>query len=675
MVTNQAHRQSPVTPYLTEVLRHLPDGITVVDDSGHIVYANDTGALLCGCASVDELLTTTIADLEDRFEIVDEHGLPIPAEERGLIRQGEWPPNRLIRFRDRVSGEERWSSLSSSRIVDPETGARLAISIFHDVTKQTKADLAIRFLAEAGTLLASSLYYDVTLASLTRLAVPRMADWCSVTVIGQDGEAHVLDIAHVDPKRVANVIDIGRRVPYDPNAKYGAPRVIRTGEPELFEEIAAEMLEEAAPDPETLQAIRGLGLLSSMTVPLVARGKVLGAISLVTAESGRRFDKQDLALGMELARRAALAVDNAQLYREALRSNAELQGILAQMTDPVIVADAAGIVTFANDAANQVFGRISIGAPVALARPASTYFTLEGDPIPPDEMVLQRAVRGELVTNFVWLVRRAGVPDRVLQTSAVPLEGDDGTQLGALTVSRDVTELYDFERKKDAFLVTASHDLKNPLTLVKGTAQLLEQRLSRRETLGKDLIAGLQSISGTASRMSAMVDEMLDVARIQMGRPLALDPAPVDLVSLLERTVSEFRAGSERNPIELTVDSRPIDGNWDRLRVERVFSNLIANSAKFSAEGSPIRIQVWRAENAAAPAAMVAVSDQGVGIPADDLPLIFEHFHRGENVVGTIAGTGIGLAGVKQIVEQHGGTIQVESEENRGSTFTVSLPL
>lgn len=174
-----------------------------------------------------------------------------------------------------------------------------------------------RFLAEAGEVLSSSLNYRATLTKVARLAVPTLADWCTVDVLAKDGELERLAVAHQNPEKVRLAYELQERYPPDPESPRGVHQVLRTGEPEMMSEIPRKLLEEAAVDEAHREIIAELGLRSYMVVPLVARGKILGAISLIMAESRRTYGEADLELAEEVARRAALAVDNARLYEEA----------------------------------------------------------------------------------------------------------------------------------------------------------------------------------------------------------------------------------------------------------------------------------------------------------------------------------------------------------------------
>jgi len=189
------------------------------------------------------------------------------------------------------------------------------MAILQDRTE--RAERRRQFLTDAIALLASSLDYSTTLTSLAKLAVPQIADWCAIHIKNDDGSVSTVAVAHVDPAKVELARQLERRYPYDPNGAHGVPEVLRSGRSEVVREISDELLVVGIPDPELLTLMRGLGLRSSMCVPLKARGQILGAITLVSAESEQLFDEDDLSLAEDLASRAALAIDNARLFRQA----------------------------------------------------------------------------------------------------------------------------------------------------------------------------------------------------------------------------------------------------------------------------------------------------------------------------------------------------------------------
>jgi len=170
-----------------------------------------------------------------------------------------------------------------------------------------------------------------------------------------------------------------------------------------------------------------------------------------------------------------------------------------------------------------------------------------------------------------------------------------------------------------------------------------------------------------------MLNELLDVVRLRGGQALSLQPAPCDLVALAREVVAQHQPRSEHHTLTLVSDEAALVGEWDSERLERVLGNLVGNAIKYSPQGGPVTVRVLC--EGEPPTAVVSVEDQGLGIPAADLPYVFTYFRRGRNVPADVRGSGVGLASARQLVEQHGGTITVESEEGRGSRFTVRLPL
>jgi PAS domain S-box-containing protein len=224
--------------------------------------------------------------------------------------------------RVRKDGSTFWASVLITALVDKDRNLRGFSKVVQDITERRHTDDVLRFLAESGATLASSLDYRTTLANAARLAVPTLADWCAVDVLEEDGTVERVAVEHPDPEKVALAYELQERYPPDPETTRGLPKVLKTGEPDMMAEIPEELLDEYAVDPEHRAIMRELGLRSYMVVPMVARGRRHGAITLVSEDSGR-FGQTDLRLAEELARRAALAVDNAKHYEEAQREISE----------------------------------------------------------------------------------------------------------------------------------------------------------------------------------------------------------------------------------------------------------------------------------------------------------------------------------------------------------------
>ena len=262
-----------------------------------------------------------------------------------------YPPDRLDEFENTLARLKRGESADHfDTIRVAKNGKRIDVSVsemlmrdaqgkvigvskvLRDITERKRAEAAARFLAEVSDVLASSLDYRTTLASVARLAVPHIADWCAVHVKTEDGTIQQLALSHVDSTKVELAQELQRRYFDNPNAPYGVPNVIQTGKPELFAQITDEPSAAATDDMEPLRLLINLGLKSLMVVPLIAPGRTFGAITFVSAESGRYYDQSDLALAQDLAHRAALAVDNARLYHRAQSLNEELDQRVAQRT-------------------------------------------------------------------------------------------------------------------------------------------------------------------------------------------------------------------------------------------------------------------------------------------------------------------------------------------------------
>jgi signal transduction histidine kinase len=219
-----------------------------------------------------------------------------------------------------------------------------------------------------------------------------------------------------------------------------------------------------------------------------------------------------------------------------------------------------------------------------------------------------------------------------------------------------------------------SHDLKNPLTRIKGLAQLMQRRLVNGHPLDPvELRQRLEQIDRTVGSMTLALNELAETTRQQAGPAPALDRRPTNLVQVVRHLVDEYQQATEDHQICLRTAESEVIGTWDAQKIERAVSNLLSNAVKYSPEGGEIRVLIERAEPEGW--AVLQVSDQGIGIPYADLPHIFEGAHRAGNVVGRMNGTGMGLPGVRQTVEQHGGMVAVESWEGRGTTVMVWLPL
>jgi PAS domain S-box-containing protein len=318
------------------VIGSLAEAVTVQDEQGHTVYANDAAARLLGAASREELLAAKPGQLAARFDITAEDGQALTTSDfpGARVLAGEAPEPLVTRTVERATGRIYWLLTKASLLRDA-TGS-YAVNIIEDITEAKEAELRQRFLAQAGQVLAASLDYERTLERIAELAVPDLADWCSVDLLDEHGELQLVALAHTDPEKVAMGREMRRRWPPDPAEPFGLPAVAGGGPAELHPEITDEMLASAIADPEQLEALRAVGLRAAMIVPMRAGEQTLGAITFVAADSGRTFDADDLAFAEDLALRAGTAVQNARLYEEQVRVAQTLQASLLPERLPLL---------------------------------------------------------------------------------------------------------------------------------------------------------------------------------------------------------------------------------------------------------------------------------------------------------------------------------------------------
>jgi PAS domain S-box-containing protein len=323
---------------LEAILSGVADGVTAQAPDGTLLFANEEAVRVLGYESSEELLNTPLSRLMERFDVFDEHGKPFPFERlpgrRALM--GEHGAEELLRFRVKATDEEHWSVVKASPLLDDEGHVLMAINVFEDITEHKVSERQQAFLAESSGLLAASLDVDETLRKVAWLAVPEIADWCAVDLAGKNGEIERVALVHADPDVLARAQEFQRRYPPDPNADTGVPKVLRTGEPELWPYISDEYLADAVQDEEQLELVREIGLRSALVVPMVARGRAIGALTFVNGRSARYFSEEDLPMAQELARRCATAIDNARLYSDRDYIARTLQSSLLPAELPLI---------------------------------------------------------------------------------------------------------------------------------------------------------------------------------------------------------------------------------------------------------------------------------------------------------------------------------------------------
>ena len=569
-------------------------------------------------------------------------------------------------------------ALERARLYEAERLARHRAEAAHE---------QVEFLAEASHVLASSLDYRATLAATARLAVPRLADWCAVDIVDVDGRHRRLAIAHADPAKVEAVWAMSHRYPEAPQDP--VPQVIRTAKPQLISEIPDGLLRAFARDENHLQALRAFGLRSLLIVPLIARGRILGAITFVLAESERRFTAADLPLAEDLARRAATAVDNARLHLEVEQALGEQARSLA-LLDTVFQGTAIGL-AFVDRAlrfvrVNEALAAVS-GVPHGdhAGRTVSEVLGDLADQIVPlvDEVfrtgqpILDQEIAREPVSEVegarIYLVScyPVAVPSQDTQSVACMLTD--------VTERRRAAELLAQAERMEAVARVAggvAHEVNNMMTVITGFSGMVESAMPA----GDPRVDDLAEIRRAADRAAGITRQLLAYSRQQLLQPTALDLNAMvqESLPMLAGLVGSGVAVQLRPSIESA------QVRVDRNQLEQVLVNLAINARDAMAGHGTLAIAIDQVvveagQRVYAPGVRMtpgryvrlSVSDTGHGMDAATRAKVFEPFFT-TKVRGQ--GSGLGLATVYGVVKQSGGYIWVYSEVGQGTAFKIYLP-
>ena len=303
---------------LEAILSGVADAVTAQAPDGRLLFANQAAVDLLGFASREALLSAPVTEIMERFEILDEEGAPFPVDQlpgRQALSRGQ-AGEVVVRFRERGSGEERWSAIKAAPIHDSDGTVTMAINVIEDITTHKRAERAQRFLADSSAVLSSSLDPEQVMLQVARLAIPTVADWLFIDLARDGAGIDRVAVAHADPERLREAEELYRAAPPARDARGGVPNVLRTARSELHRDLQEELGAGPAEGPLYFRLARALRMRSAIVVPMASRGRAFGALTLATDRDGRCFDEQDLELAEELARRCATAIDNARLFSE-----------------------------------------------------------------------------------------------------------------------------------------------------------------------------------------------------------------------------------------------------------------------------------------------------------------------------------------------------------------------
>ena len=618
----------------------MPQIVWRADVDGKPTYFNRRWFEYTGMTPVEaEAKPWSAVHAEDREDLLAKLGAGEPFEHE-------------FRFRA-ADATHRWHLARTAPIRDESDRVESWVGTATDIHDRKRAEEQWSFLLGAGDTLAGSLDYRETLAQVAQLAVGKVADWCTVHVVEDDLVAQVA-VAHSDPAQVAFAVELQERYPPDPESPTGPAAVIRTGEAELVPDISDAMIEHAARDQLHLDLLRQLDFASYMCVPLPGRERTLGAITLVSSNAARHYGVTDLLLAEELARRAAAAIENAHLYRQA-EERGEAARALATIGDGVLLLDQGGRVRLWNPAAARITGLPEsdvVGQRADTAIPGWAEVAARVLPAGPGERPAVESVPLDLGGREVWL-----------SLSAVGFE--DGT----VYAFRDLTDERRLETMRQDLVATVSHELRTPLAAIYGAALTLRRDDVDLENEMRDTL--LRVIADEAARLGEIVNDLLLASQLDSGK-LHVEIEPCDPLEIV-RTEIEAAGAHAPESVVLSIDAPgqvPVV-SADAGQLRQVVANLIDNAIKYSPVGGEVTVSL-RPDNGSV---RMEVSDTGIGIPPEERRRIFEKFYRLDpEMTGGIGGTGLGLYICRELVRRIDGRIWVEENAPHGSTFVVEIP-
>jgi len=525
------------------------DVISLTDSKGELLYISPSVQRVLGYTPEEFTEKQTLLihpdDLPRILHLYDE-----------LVRQPGKSDTTQLRLQHK-DGSWKWIESTATNLLH-EPGIQAVVSNFRDITRRKQAEERQQLLDEASNALVSSLDHQITLKEVAQLIVPALADYCRIAILDEQQQIKEITVNHIDPQQIALVRRLYEYYKDQAGTTHGLQKLLKTGQPELISHVAGDVLETVQNSPELLKVIQVLGLQSYMGTPLIVGGRVIGAITFSSIQPHRHYTPDDLVFAQELARRIALVLENARLYREAQEEIAERKQIEAKLRE--------------------------------------------------------------------------------------------------------------LEQRKDEFISIASHELRTPVTSLKGFTHILQRRFTKQGD--EQALHFLAHMDTQLDKLTKLITDLLDVSRIQIGK-LPFQEEPFDLTLLVQESVENLQAGTQTHQLLCErTGSALVYGDKDRLG--QVLINLLTNAIKYSPDADKVLVRVSTDQHTAT----VSVQDFGIGIAESHHEYIFERFYQvSDPMEKTSPGLGIGLYISNEIVKRHHGRLWVESTKGHGSTFSFTLPL
>ncbi len=567
-----------------------------------------------------------------------------------------------------------------------DDGQVIGTSVFdRDNTYRRKDKEYDDYLVKANKILFSSLSFGVTLRKLAKIMVPEVADWCSIHI----GDSHTLSsvvIAHEDPDMIKWAEGLQKKFGSADDKKSSTYRVFKTGKSELYKKITDKLIVNSDASEEQIRLIKKLNIRSVISVPIKCGKKILGVISLVSSQDNRYFDESDLKFAQELGNMAGQAVENAKLYHMAkleidkrkkieneLRSSRDQLGaILENTADGITLQDSLGKLVYANRAAALASGYKSVRQMLKNPKKWSEAYEVKDEndnPYDTSNLPGRRALTGEHnPQDAIFFINKKTGEKRWSIVKARAIKDNSEKISAVVNIISDITQSKELERKKDDFISIASHELKTPITSIKGFMHLLKQEHKDYQNSRSAMF--INRVDAQLDKLMELIEDLLNLSKLQTGK-LSYKSEPFDISELVTEVIGDLRQTTNTHKIHLRNKiSRKING--DRDRISQVLINLISNAIKYSPNRDKVVVSMKNGnENI-----LVSVKDYGIGMDKDEAEKIFDRFYRVKDVNDkTFPGLGIGLYISKEIIQRHNGEIWATSQKKKGSVFQFALPI
>jgi PAS domain S-box-containing protein len=671
MKKSQSHLASHIfaTDKLFKTLiENSNEGVVLLNRTGKLLYISQTARDLFGYpdTNISALKSFSYIHPEDRkkvmksfFYLVLHPGTKIGTEYRVKHAKGYY----------------KWiESTSVNLLHDPSIKAIL--NTFRDISDKKAQTERQLLLDKIAVYVAKPIDEDVSLKEITDLLIPDFADYCRIAVINEKNE--VVDIAssHINSKKVGLSESLYDSYIHRPESTHGVKQIIESGKPEIIRHIDEALLKNSNTTPDVIKLVKAIKLKSYIGIPLKVDSKVIGAVTFSSTQENRLYSNSDIYFFQEVARRIALFLANAKLYKkikeeveyrktaeaEVLKSEKRFKAIIENSSDAFRLTDKTGKIIYASPSTKKLLG-------YSLKEHISKKIF---DLIHPDD-------RSKYLDVFRLILKHPkkpyGLIYRILHKNGTYrwMDGvgvnllDDPNIKAVVSNFRDITDKKKLEMQKDEFLSIASHELKTPTTSIKAFAQVLQKRFEKKQDFESALL--LQKMNNQLNRLTNLISDLLDITKIESGK-MKFNFTKLSIKDLVKETIHDMQFTADHHKIILK-DVSDVTVYADRERVGQVLINLLSNAIKYSPDAKKIEVQMKKEQSLI----VISIHDYGIGIPTNKQKHLFERFYRVNDFTKQkFPGLGLGLYISAEIIKRHNGKIEVQSEKGRGTTFSIILP-